>query len=370
MILKTDCKYFPADKPCIENKNHGTICTDCNHYSPIKFKIIIVKFDAIGDVLRTTSILHAVKNKYPDSHVAWLTKKNASEIFLNNKFVDELIFPESLDTIPRLQTEKFNLLIHPDASPVSAAFASLIKAEIKRGFILNEKGKVVSVNSEAEEWFEMGAFDQKKKENKKTYQRIIHEIAGLDFDNGEIIIELTESEKKFRDTFRRNNNLDKFKNVIGLNTGAGSRWELKQWRFEGFVELISELQRNPSNQILLYGGTDEIERNKKLKELFPSIIDTGANNNLRQFFALVDLSDIYITGDTMGLHAATALKKQVITFFGPTSANEIEDYGRVIKLQPELDCLVCYKTRCDFKPNCMELISSEVILKEINALIS
>lgn len=369
MILKTDCKHFPGDKPCHQNKLHGTICTDCSEYSPIKFKIIIVKFDAIGDVLRTTSILHSIKNKYPNSYIIWLTKKNASEIFINNNLVDEVLFSDNNETIARLQTERFNLLIHPDASPVSAAYASLIKAEIKLGFILDEKGKVVTANSEAEEWFEMGAFDKMKKVNTKSYQKIIHEIAGLNFNNGEIIVELTENEKAFRDKFRIDNNLDKYKTIIGLNTGAGSRWQLKQWRLEGFIEVISELQKNPNIQILLYGGSEEIERNQKLKDLFPSIIDTGSENNLRQFFALVDLSDIFLTGDTMGLHAATALKKHVIAFFGPTSSHEIEDYGRVIKIQPELDCLVCYKPRCDFKPNCMEMISSEVILQEINKLI-
>jgi heptosyltransferase-2 len=370
MILKTDCKHFPGDKPCYPNKVYGTICSDCEHYSPIKFKIVIIKFDAVGDVLRTTSLLHSVKKRYPDSHITWLTKKNASDIFINNKFVDELLFPENLEIIARLQTERFDLLIHPDASPVSAAYASLIQADVKRGFVLDKIGKVVPVNEDAVEWLVMGAFDQKKKVNNKTYQKIIHEIAGFDYEMGEIIIELTESEKMFRDSFKQFYNLHKYRKIIGLNTGAGSRWELKQWRFEGFVELISLLQEFPDIQILIYGGKEEIDRNKKLKELFPAIIDTGADNNLRQFFALVDISDIFITGDTMGLHAATALNKKVIAFFGPTSANEIEDYGRVIKLQPEMECLVCYKTRCDYKPNCMELISSETILREIQTLIS
>jgi heptosyltransferase-2 len=82
---------------------------------------------------------------------------------------------------------------------------------------------------------------------------------------------------------------------------------------------------------------------------------------LREFFALTDLSDIMITGDTMALHAATALKKKVICFFGPTSSNEIEDYGRIKKITPDMDCLVCYKQDCDFVPNCMDLIFINMI---------
>jgi ADP-heptose:LPS heptosyltransferase len=76
-----------------------------------------------------------------------------------------------------------------------------------------------------------------------------------------------------------------------------------------------------------------------------------------------------ITGDTMALHAATALKKKVICLFGPTSSNEIEDYGRVRKIVPNMDCLVCYKQNCDFVPNCMDSISADTINKSINETI-
>jgi ADP-heptose:LPS heptosyltransferase len=78
------------------------------------------------------------------------------------------------------------------------------------------------------------------------------------------------------------------------------------------------------------------------------------------------LSDIFVTGDTMALHAATALRKNVVCLFGPTSANEIEDYGRIIKIQPELGCLVCYKMDCDFVPNCMESISCDTVMHAID----
>lgn len=92
MILKTECKHFPGDHPCIYNKNEGTMCNNCIYYTPINYKIIVIKLEAIGDVLRTTSILHAIKEKYPDSHITWLTKIASKDIFKNNPFVDSLLF--------------------------------------------------------------------------------------------------------------------------------------------------------------------------------------------------------------------------------------------------------------------------------------
>lgn len=365
MILKTDCKYFPGDRPCKPNKTENKKCDDCEYYSPIKFKILIIKLDAVGDVLRTTSILHALKKKYPDSHITWLTKSSAKDIFINNDFVDNVLLFDSPDLIARLNVEEFDFLIHPDASPMSASLASIIKAKNKKGFGMNRLGQVIPFDDSAIEWLEMGAFDEFKKKNRKTYQQIIHELSGLEYKKGEIILNLTEDELAFKNAFLKKYYLSKFKTIVGLNTGASRRWQLKQWRFEGFKELISKLQMHKEIGILLFGGEDEVDRNSELKKLFPVIIDTGSQNTLRQFFALMDIPNIILTGDTLALHVAAALKKKVICYFGPTSSAEIEEYGRIKKIYPNMECLVCYKPECDFQPNCMDLISSDIIYNAI-----
>ncbi len=90
-MLKIDCAYFKGDRPCTYNKNEGIVCNNCNHYMPISFKILIIKLDAIGDVLRTTSILKPLKKKYPGCYIEWCTRQNANELFKNNSLVDEVI---------------------------------------------------------------------------------------------------------------------------------------------------------------------------------------------------------------------------------------------------------------------------------------
>jgi heptosyltransferase-2 len=370
MILKTDCKLFPGNKPCFPNKTEGKLCDDCNYYEPVGMKILIIKLDAIGDVLRTTSILPSIKRKYPASHITWVTRKNSKEIFYNNNSVDQVLFIEDNDTTQRLSIERYDLLLHPDASPISAPMATLVDAKTKKGFILNEKGKIIPVDDDAVEWLELGAFDQLKKKNKKTYQQIIHELCGLDYQKDEIQLFLSEREQKICDDFYSEKRLKRFKKIIGLNTGAGRRWQYKQWSLEGIAELINKLSDNKGIGILLYGGPSEEERNKYLINKFPFLINTGTNNSLRNFFSLMNLADIVITGDTLALHTATALKKDIICLFGPTSYNEIEDYGRIRKIYADLDCLVCYKTRCDFRTTCMGEISSERVHREIMSILN
>lgn len=365
MMLRWDCSHFPGDRPCSFHKETGIVCEACPHYDPVKQKILVIKFDALGDVLRTTALLPALKKKYPEAHIVWLTKSNARDLFTNLPLVHEVFCIEDPSAMPRLMAQTFDLIVHPDASPVSAAYATLLPAHKKLGFGVNEHGKVKPLNPEAEEWFELGAFDHLKKKNTKPYQRVVHEIAGLPYERGEIQLVLSDEEKKWAADFKQKHDLGRFDFLVGLNTGAGGRWKYKKWTFEGYRDLIGELSRRFSCGVLLYGGPEEVERNRELKKIHPNVVDTGSDNPLRRFFALVSLADIMVTGDTMALHASAALKKQAICLFGPTSAHEIEDYGRITKIQPALDCLVCYKMDCDFVPNCMESISVSMVVQAI-----
>lgn len=369
-MLKKDCKHFPGDRPCLFHKLEGIKCDECQYYEPVNFKILIIKLDAIGDVLRTTCILPGLKEKFPESYITWITRKNAKEIFYNNPYVDRILEIENEETNYFLQVEKFNLVLNLDSSPISSAICSSVSGDEKLGFGLDEKGKVFPINSEAEEWFLMGAFDDLKKKNTKTYQSIILNIARLNTQLYPIIINLTEDEKKFGEKFLIEHNIDKSKKIVGLNTGAGPRWKFKSWTIDGFEKLINLLLLSTDYYVFLYGGPFEKERNDYLSSIDKRrVIDTGTNNSLREFFALVDLCDLLVTGDTLAMHTATALGKKIIALFGPTSANEIETYGLITKIQSDLDCLVCYKMDCDFDPNCMNSIKSETIFNKILELI-
>lgn len=68
-----------------------------------------------------------------------------------------------------------------------------------------------------------------------------------------------------------------------------------------------------------------------------------------------------ITGDTLAMHLSLALGRRTIVLFGLTRTPEIELYGLGEKVVPQLDCLSCYKPTCDFTPNCMDLISTDMV---------
>ncbi|MEK7814122.1 MAG: hypothetical protein AAB296_10210, partial [Candidatus Desantisbacteria bacterium] len=189
MKIHQDCRYFKGNMPCTFHKRQGIHCAACQYYEKIIFKILIIKIDAVGDVLRTTCLLHGLKEKYQNSHITWLTKKNAVELFENNKLVDTVLncSPESF---VQIQLEKYDLIINVDAAPLSAQLAMLAKGDKKIGFGYDERGFVYPFNEEAQKWFEMGLFDDVKRANTQSYQSIILDICGLNSSKHEIIFRL------------------------------------------------------------------------------------------------------------------------------------------------------------------------------------
>src|SRR3972149_9592407 len=369
--LKTKCRFFKSDRPCIYHKQKGVTCNGCSYYSHIDFKILVIKLDAMGDVLRTTCILQGLKEKYPNSQITWITKGESIPLLENNPFIDVLWSLEDNVTL-MLLTEEFDLIINPDASSTSARLATIAKSRKKLGFGYHQQGYVYPFNVEAAPWFEMGVNDSLKKANTNTYQKIILDICRLNPSEYELIFNLTQEEKEFAKEFAKNYKIESTCQVIGLNTGAGGRWAQKKWTEEGYLSLIRLLIKDSIDvRILLYGGPEEKERNNYLKKKANTelVIDTGSNNTIRQFAALLNISNVVVTGDTLAMHLAIALKKKLVVLFGPTSYYEIDLYSRGSKIYPDMNCLVCYKQMCDKSPTCMEAITPESVYQAINNLL-
>jgi len=366
MILKTDCRFFKGDKPCLPHKDNGVKCDDCTYYQPILFKILIIKLDAVGDVLRTTSILKPLKKKYPDSYIEWCTRKSSLELFKNNTFVDEVITIED-DALSRIKAEEYDVVINLDTSKFSSAIAANASAKEKFGFVLNKKGFVEAATESAQQWLEMSAFDDVKKANTKSYQQILYEILNLDLPVEPPIIHITEKDRAKIAAKDFVKNITSQKPVIGLNVGVGTKWPSKGWPLKKWQNLIEKLE-NDKYKLLLLGGPEEIAIINQLKAEYKYLLNTGCDNSLLEFCAIVDLCDLVITADTLALHIATALKKKIIALFGPTSANEIELYGKGIKLFSPEGCSCYYRKYCSEDISCMERITGDMVVDAIDLL--
>jgi len=332
--------------------------------------ILIIKLGALGDVLRTTGILKGLHNRYGNPKIFWLTKPQSFPLLEKNPLIHKVA---SIDDWEEILGTDFDLVISLDDEEEACKIAREAKKKSIVGVYLDENGKRAYTKSE---WFDMSLLggpdrDELKKRNTKTFQQHMAEMLGIEKTEMEPMIFLGEKEKQFQRKFREENNISAGEILIGINTGAGERWQYKKLGEEKTANLINSIYENLGYRAILLGGHEERERNARIAaQAKVPLIDAGTDHPLLEFAAIVDLCDILITSDSLALHIGTALKKKVIVFFGPTSIAEIELFGRGKKIAPRMTCLVCYKRRCDFNPACMHLITVDQLLmaiKEVSA---
>ncbi len=361
-IVSYDCRYFKGDKPCAYKR----LCQGCQYYAPFKEKILIIKFGALGDVLRTTPLLSGLKEKYPDSKISWLTAKESGPILSGNPLIDEIMVFDK-NTQAQLLARKFDILISLDKDKSAAGIASLVEADAKKGFALNSSGQISIFDKDSDYAFKLGLDDELKfRKNQKTYQQIIFEQAGLDYKGQEYIFELTPEEILYGLSVLEVLGVRENSMRVGLNTGLGNVFCGKKLSVEKYIELARRLSDNKDIDVLLLGGPDELERNRAIKERSGTgVIDTGCGHTIRGFASIVHYCDVVLAGDTAAMHIAIALKKPVVAIFGSTSWSEVDLYQRGQKITSGIGCSPCYKNACDMDEECMDKISVDKLYEAI-----
>ncbi len=369
--LKQDCRHVRWDRPCAPHKARGKVCATCDEYAPVRHRVLMVKLAATGDVLRTTAFLPAIHAQWPQAKVTWLTRRGAADLFAGNPLVDEVLTTDDAVTIARLSTETFDVVLCPDADPEAAVLATMARCKERRGYVRDATGRIVPLSPAAEHWLAMGVCDPAKKENRATYQQLVAAVLGLDpAAVREPILE--PSARDVADARASVAALPGDGPLVGLNTGAGGRWAYKVWT-RAHQATFLQLATDAGLRVLLLGGPEEVAAHRDLLASAAGrpVFDGGNHNPFGRFAALVEQCRAVVTSDSLAVHVAAARKVPAVVLFGPTSAAEIELYGRGAKIvAPGLECVCCYLPRCDRVPHCQALIEPTVVLAAVQRLLT
>lgn len=349
MEIYVDCRFFKGDHPCEFHKKEGIHCLECPHYQRIVKKILIIKLGAIGDVIRTTPLIHKLKEIYPEAKITWLTY--TPEVV--PKIVDCILNFE-LKNILLLKAIHFDILYNLDKDLEACALTNQIFADVKKGFKL-EGGRCVPIDKDAEAKWLTGIYDDLNRANKKSYPQEIFEICGFQFSGERYILDVNPEIWEIPEKHP----------LIGLNTGCGERWPTRQWPIEYWIELAQNLKEKGWG-VLLLGGAKEDSQNKKIA--YESGVTYLGHFPIKKFISLVNQCELIITAVSMAMHIAIALNKKLVLFNNIFNRNEFELYGLGEIIEPDVDCVGCFKTACSTE--CMKLIKPLHVLKFCERLLN
>lgn len=332
-IERADCRHLHGYKPCRFHKETRTACKDCTVYEVPSVRILIIKLGAAGEVIRNTPILHRLRQLYPGAEITWLTK--FPELVPRN-CVDRILRYD-WEALVFLGEEKFDLLLSLDKENVPAALANRIKGDIKKGFRYSETGKILPYDADAERKWRTGIDDVEMLRNTSHYVEEIFEICGYQWSNEEYILP----------EFRKSRLFASDKIVVGINTGAGQLWRTRIPHPDKLSEIIETLLAG-GYEVVLLGGPDEHEKNVQLQQKYG--LHYFGVRSFGEFINIVDNCNVIVTPVTMALHIAIGLGKHVVLLNNIFNKHEFYLYGKGTVIEPNLDCLGCYKK--DFDANC------------------
>jgi heptosyltransferase-2 len=320
----------------------------------------------MGAVVRSTSLLAAMKRKYPSSHITWITEKPMHGLLNDHPRIDRVLTTSNEDQLA-LRALEFDIAFVIDKSLTASGLLRLTKADLVYGFLADPAtGAILPATSAAEELWQLGLDDhQKFFMNQKPETRLLNEALELGpHRRDEYDLPLSLRDREVITRRQINWRLQTDQPIIGFNTGCGPLMPAKKWTVEFHQKVLKHFLSLGYVNLVLLGGPEDEERNREIGKGLP-VIQTQTRNGVRDGLHSIAACDLIVSGDSFAMHLAIAMKKFVVAWFGPSCAHEIDLYDRGIALRAAVACSPCWKRHCAKTQMCYD----QVPLQEIETAV-
>ncbi len=299
---------------------------EINNTSELDTKqILITKYFGMGSILLATPMLNALKSKYPEAKIIFLTFTSNYDFLKLLNVADEVLtlrtdsfFSFTKDLIVRLvYLRKKHIDIAIDLeffSKFSTLVVYMTGAKIRAGFYLRSmwRGDLLTHHIYYNHY--------------KHITEIFFNFAQvLGASTGDIKINkiaVPEGGRKALASSLATHNVAGNCPLVSVNVNASEMAYERRWPAENFVYLIENIAAKfPQISFILTGSPKEKayvhQIFEKIHNQNDNIINLAGELQLEAMLALLERSILFITNDSGPLHMAAALGTPTISFFGP-----------------------------------------------------
>lgn len=308
-------------------------------------KVIIVQMAKLGDMVCTTPMFRAIKEKYPELEVIVVGNSINQKILEGNKDVDKyIIFDGFFSVIKKIKQEKidFACVTAPDFTSLSVLYLSSIPMicapRIENGYSPYEtlEYKILS-NFVIKKPHKMGSYAPRE------YLRLLEPIDIFTDNTKKHLVFSQEAYKNVSDYLEKNN-IKKEDLIVGISPSAGSK--IKCWSTEKFAQFADYIYKKYNAKVIIIGSERDKEKVEEMIRFLHK--DTKIFNvlnifNIDELKALISKMNIFISVDTGPIYIAEAFNVATIDIIGAVSEVEqppVSDIHRVVYLRdrkkPEL----------------------------------
>ena len=280
-----------------------------------------------GDVFRCTCLLEEYRGEY----VTWITASKALDLLGGNHLIDQLILADTPDEIPPgFILARYDTVINLEKNREWCQFAVNLTADQKYGFR--------DWQAEGEACFYPASAQALSRalngDNYRTLQEMLYQTVGLQWHGQRYVLGYQPKVVEIYD--------------VGLNHHVGPKWPNKKWPESHWQQLHNRLARQKY-----------------------ALCWQQSLNSIRHYIDWLASCRLIVTCDSLGLHLALALRKNVVALFGPTAPEQIHMYGLGIKLTPTVEraCIPCFQSQCRSDNGCMEHITVDMVGDAVDILL-
>ena len=337
-------------------------------------RIVVRAPNWVGDVVMATPAFRALRENYPDAHIALALRPSVAPILNGAPWFDEVIAQEDrgmanfMRTIGRLRNGGFDLAVILPNSYRTALEATLGGVARRVGYDRHSRRHLLTDPVPAP----AGPDGRFQPINMVDYYLALCRHLGC--------TGLSQHEELFIEPecqHRADALLDKYgvaadTVLIGLNPG-GAYGPSKIWPSDRFAAVADALAERPKHHIILLGSPDErpileaVAGHMSREPILPAPGET----DLDVLKPLVRRCSLLVTNDTGARHVAVAFGVPVVTIMGSTSPRYTDvNMDRQLVVRVDVDCGPCQKKVCATDHRCMTRIPPAMVLAAADKLLA
>ncbi len=285
-------------------------------------RILILRFSSIGDIILTTPLIRAVRARFPEARLDFVTKREFSELLDTNPRLNTVYAYDTrsgsrgLRHLAReLRHAHYTLCIDLHHSLRSRYLRALLHAP-----------RVVSISKQilARTLLVSTGLNFYTKPLLQIPERYLLPLAPFGVRPDDKGPELFPSEEQYAKIRRILKEEHAGPETLLIGFGPIAAHPLKQWPLEKFAELGRRLIHDYQARIVIFGAPSEQQAGEKLAgQLSHKPILLSGRLSLLESAAALKSCALFVGNDSSGVHMASAMQTPLVALFGPT----VEEFG-------------------------------------------
>ena len=341
-------------------------------------RILVVRTDRLGDVLLSTPVARALRQKFPQAYISMLVSPYTKDVLDGNPNIDEIITFDkdakhaqglwaTLKFVRRLKKKRFDLavVLHPTMRMHALVFLAGIPRRLgydhKFGFLLTDRIKHTK---------------QQGQKHESEYALDLVRYLGIEPIEKNLFMPLKEASEAWAEGLFSQEQIRDNDKLLVIHPAASCHSRI--WPPERYAQVADQLAGQYGFKVIIVSGSKDTQNAKEvIKYMRTKALNLAGKTSISQLASLLKRSQLFISTDSGPMHVASALGIPVITIFGRSQSGlSPQRWGPLgVKskiLHKTAGCTVCLAHNCQKDFACLKattvedvLLAAESILKDL-----